>query len=168
MQVSAYDIHHYARRIELALIGLDKDQTVSPENRTVIRSYIKFRDAQGLSIPRQVRYIFTIGKLSKLLRSQGLEGATRADLISAVSQIEKENTSIETKRTEKECVKQFYRWLRGGDDGGEYPPEVAWIKSKRSRRHSALPETLLTEDEVKRMAGILSQSERPSINPPHL
>ena len=152
MQISAYDIHHYERRLELALIGLDKDQAVSSKNRTAIRSYIKFRDAQGLSVPRQVRYIFTIGKLSKLLPSQGLEGATREDLISAVSQIEKENTSIETKRTEKECIKQFYRWLRGGDDGGEYPPEVAWIKSKRSRRHSALPETLLTEEEVKRMA----------------
>jgi len=152
MQVSAYDIHHYERRLELAMIGLDKDQAVSSKNRTAIRSYIKFRDAQGLSVPRQVRYIFTIGKLSKLLPSQGLEGATREDLISAVSQIEKEKTSIETKRTEKECIKQFYRWLRGGDDGGEYPPEVAWIKSKRSRRHSALPETLLTEEEVKRMA----------------
>ncbi|TMI40175.1 hypothetical protein E6H21_07125 [Candidatus Bathyarchaeota archaeon] len=152
MQVSAHDIHHYARRLELALTGLNQDQRISDTNRKVIQSYIKFREAQGLSIPRQVRYIFTIGKLSKLLRGQSLEQSARADLVSVVSQIEKERTSVETKRTEKECIKQFYRWLRGGNEDGGYPPEVAWIKSKRARRHSTLPENLLTEDEVKRMA----------------
>jgi hypothetical protein len=60
MQVSASDIHHYERRLELALSGLDKDQTISGKNRTLIQSYVKFRDAQGLSVPRQVRYIVAI------------------------------------------------------------------------------------------------------------
>jgi len=124
---------------------------ISISNKEVIQSYVKFRNAQGLSVPRQVRYIFTLGKLSRLLGNQSVQDATRADLITAISQIEKEKTSHETKRTEKECIKQFYRWLKNVD-GEEYPPEVKWIKSKRSRRHSILPGTLLTEDEIKQMA----------------
>ena len=151
MQISVSDIHHYARRLELALLGLNGDPSISISNKDTIRSYVKFRNAQGLSVPRQVRYIFTLGKLSRLLGKQGVQDATRADLINVISQIEKETTSHETKRTEKECIKQFYRWLKSGDSE-EYPPEVKWIKSKRTRGHSILPGTLLTEDEVKRMA----------------
>ena|SRR5438105_2869484 len=101
MQVSAHDIHHYARRLKLALTGLNLDQKISDANREVIQSYIKFREAQGLGIPRQVRYVFTIGKLSKLLGGLGFEQAVRADLVSAVSQVEKEKTCVETKRTRR-------------------------------------------------------------------
>ncbi len=122
MQVSANDIHHYNRRLELALSRLKENKSVSNRSKEVILSYVDFRNAQGLSIPRQVRYIFTLGKLSRLLGSLDLQDATKSDLVNAVLQIEKDDTSSETKRTEKECVKQFYRWLRGGDEE-EYPPE---------------------------------------------
>jgi len=150
MQVVANDIHHYVRRLELALAGLSQDLLVSVGNKETIQSYFKFRQAEGLSIPRQVRYLFTLRKLSRLLGGQGFDTATKTDLVNAVSMIEKEKTSYETKRTEKECIKQFYRWLKGDDE--DYPPGVKWIKCKRSRKHSVLPETLLTEEEVKRMA----------------
>ncbi len=151
MQVSASDIHHYNRRLELALYRLKENKSVSNRSKEAILSYVDFRNAQGLSIPRQVRYIFTLGKLSRLLGSRDLQDATKSDLINAVLQIEKEDTSSETKRTEKECVKQFYRWLRAGDEE-EYPPEVRWMKTGRVKRHRVLPESLLTEEEVKRMA----------------
>lgn len=152
MQVSAHDIHHYDRRLKHALASLQADSLISEGNKKTILSYIKLRDAQGLSIPRQVRYIFTLRKISALLENKRFEDAAKDDLINVVSQIEREVTSYETKRTEKECVKCFYRWLRGGEDGEEYPHEVRWIKSQRARNHSILPDNLLTEEEVKRMA----------------
>jgi integrase/recombinase XerD len=68
-----------------------------------------------------------------------------------ISQIERDDTSFETKRTEKECKKCFYRWLKGGEEGQEYPLEVRWIKTKRAKNHNFLPGNLLT-DEVKLMA----------------
>ncbi len=152
MQVSAHDIHHYARRLELALKKLWDDKSLSAANRREVLEYIKFRDAQGLSIPRQVRYIFTLRKLSRLLKGKDYVVATKADLVDVVSQIEKEEVSYDTKRTDKECIKCFYRWLKGGDDGEEYPTEVKWIKNKRTKNHSILPGNLLTEDDVKKMA----------------
>ena len=62
MRISANDIHHYNRRLELALARLSEDTSISNRNKEVVLSYVKFRNAQGLSIPRQVRYVFTLGK----------------------------------------------------------------------------------------------------------
>jgi hypothetical protein len=109
MQISARDIHHYDRRLEHALAGLQLDTLVLVENKKTIISYIKYRDAQGLSIPRQVRYLFTLRKLSTLLKNKRFEDAVKEDLVNVVYQIEREDTSYETKRTEKECIKCFYR-----------------------------------------------------------
>src|SRR2546425_12921476 len=116
MQIISNDIHHYERRLELALTGLNQDQLVPIRNKETILSYVKFRNAEGLSVPRQVRYLFTLRKLSKLLGSQSFETATKTDLVNVITTIEGESTSYETKRTEKECIKQFYRWLKGDDE----------------------------------------------------
>jgi site-specific recombinase XerD len=127
------------------------DTSVREEDKKTIMSYIKYREAQGLSIPRQVRYVFTLRKLSTLLEINRFKDATKNDLVNVISEIEREDTSYETKRTEKECIKCFYRWIRGGEEGEDYPLEVRWIKSKRARSKKFLPENLLTEDEVKRI-----------------
>jgi integrase/recombinase XerD len=150
--ITAHDIHHYERRLEHALAALASDDSLSKRNKELILAYIKFRNAQGLSIPRQVRYIFSLRKLARLLEGKSFKEAKKQDLVEVVSSIEAETTEYDTKRTEKECIKCFYRWLRGGDDGEEYPEEVRWIKSKRTLNHKILPDDLLTEDEVKLMA----------------
>jgi integrase/recombinase XerD len=150
--ITAHDIHHYEQRLEHALGALASDRSISKKNREMILAYIKFRNAQGLSIPRQVRYLFSLRKLARLMDGKCFTEATRENLVNVVSSIESEDTQYDTKRTEKECIKCFFRWLKGGDEGDEYPSEVKWIKSKRTRNHSILPENLVTEDEVKIMA----------------
>jgi hypothetical protein len=152
MQVSPHDIDHYDRRLEQALANLLANSSIREENKNTILSCAKYREAQGLSIPRQVRYIFTLTKLSILLQNKRFKDAVKNDLVNVISQIEREDTSFETKRTEKECIKCFYRWLNGGEEREEYPLEVRWIKSKRTKNHNFLPENLLTEDDVKLMA----------------
>ena len=123
IQGSPLDIHHYDKRLEQALVKLKAESSVLEENKKTILSYIKYRQAQGLSIPRQVCYIFTLRKLSTLLPNR-LENANKDDLVSVISQIEREDTSFEMKRTEKECIKCFYRRLKRGEEGEEYPLEV--------------------------------------------
>ncbi|HKW04495.1 MAG TPA: hypothetical protein VJN71_04265 [Nitrososphaerales archaeon] len=51
--VTAHDIHQHDRRFKGAFAALEQDETVIQKNRETIRSYIKFRSAQGLSVPRQ-------------------------------------------------------------------------------------------------------------------
>jgi site-specific recombinase XerD len=76
---------HYEWRLEHALAALDEDKIVSKKNNETILSYIKYRNAQGLSIPRQVRCIsslrnwqdFLKGRASGKLRSRNYPLARR-------------------------------------------------------------------------------------------
>ncbi|MGA2789491.1 MAG: site-specific integrase [Candidatus Bathyarchaeia archaeon] len=56
----------------------------------------------------------------------------------------------------RNCLKsnasRFYKWLRNSED--DYPVEVKWIRARRNNNHKVLPEHLLTEDEVKKLAEI--------------
>ncbi|MFQ5406020.1 MAG: tyrosine-type recombinase/integrase [Candidatus Micrarchaeia archaeon] len=44
----------------------------------------------------------------------------------------------------------FYKWLKGDDE--TFPPEIAWLKPKLKNNARKLPEELLTQDEVLRIA----------------
>jgi site-specific recombinase XerD len=93
--VTVHDIHHYDRRLKGALAALEQHETAIPKNRETIRSYVKFRAAQGLSVPRQVRYIYSLRKLSRLLKDKSYEEAVKNDIVNVVSQIEDEDTAYE-------------------------------------------------------------------------
>lgn len=71
-------------------------------------------------------------------------------MIRVISDLEKQDTAYDTKLSEKQCIKRFYKWLRNVDD--DYPVEVKWIRAKRNNNHKILPEHLLTEDEIKKLA----------------
>jgi integrase/ribosomal protein L40E len=58
-----------------------------------------------------------------------------------------------TKYDHKVVLKTFYRWLKGGEDE-QTPREVAWLKPRVKNRSHKLPEDLLTEEEVLKMAQI--------------
>lgn len=162
-RVSAYEVHHYEQRLKSALGALDEDTTLLLRNKELIRSYIKYRAAQGLSVPRQTRYIYCLRKLSRFLNGKLFEGAVKEDIIDVVSKIEDEETAYETKHTDKQCIKCFYRWLRGMDDSKEYPVEVKWIKNERTMNHSLLPEDLLTDDEIRLMAESCPNARDPAL-----
>lgn len=59
------------------------------------------------------------------------------------------NTTMNIRKT---MLKQFQRWVRGGDKTSAYPEEVVWLKQKRSPDDEALPvEQIITPDELRTM-----------------
>lgn len=156
--VQAHDSHLYERRLEHALAALDEDKFVSKKNKHTILSYIRYRNTHGLSIPRQVYYIVSLRKLAKLLEGESFRESKKQELVYGISEIKKEDIEYDTKRTEKECIKCFCRWLKGGEDEDEYPEEVRWIKSKHMLNHKILPDDLLTEDGVRLMELVVSMT----------
>jgi site-specific recombinase XerD/ribosomal protein L40E len=145
------DIHHYDRRLTAALSILDGDKEVLESNRKKIKQFLEYIRAEGLSIPRQVRYIYVLRKVSRLLGKEFYR-ITKTDMITVVAALEKQDTAYDTKLSEKQCIKRFYKWLRNTED--DYPPEVRWMKARRNNNHKILPEHLLTEDEVKKLAEV--------------
>jgi integrase/recombinase XerD len=143
------DIHHYDQRLTAALRNLENDKQVLDPNRRKIKQFLEYIRAEGLSTPRQVRYTYVLRKLSSLLGKE-FRRTTKADMIRVISDLEKQDTAYDTKLSEKQCIKRFYKWLRNTED--DYPIEVKWIRAKRNNNHKILPEHLLTEDEVKKLA----------------
>jgi integrase/recombinase XerD len=148
-QQSTSDIHHYDQRLTAALSNLENDKNVLDANRKKIKQFLEYIRAEGLSTPRQVRYTYVLRKLSSLLGKE-LRRTTKTDMIRVISDLQKQDTAYDTKLSEKQCIKRFYKWLRNTED--DYPVEVKWIGAKRNNNHKILPEHLLTEDEVKKLA----------------
>ena len=145
---SGVNIYNYPHRLELALRQLAKDRKVRLADRAKI---LKFKDecvAQGLSTPRVIRYIQMLAKLSAMM-GKPFQSATKDDIVRVVAKIEKSGYKDWTKQSYKIALKKFYKWLRDSDD---YPPEVRWLKATGRRNSKLLPEELLTEDDVKRLA----------------
>lgn len=157
-QQITFDIHHYDQRLTAATRNLDNDKQVLETNRKKIRQFLEYIRAEGLSTPRQVRYTYVLRKLSSLLGRE-FRRTTKTDMIRVISDLERQDTAYDTKLSEKQCIKRFYKWLRNSED--EYPVEVKWIRAKRNNNHKMLPEHLLTEDEVKKLAETcLNQRDR--------
>ena len=94
------------------------------------------------------------------MQGKKFDDAVKQDMKEVVKKIDAEDTALDTKRTEKECVKCFYRWLvRGEDEEDEegkkpYPKIVSWIKTSAKKNQASLPKDIWIEEEVKRLAEI--------------
>jgi integrase/ribosomal protein L37E len=119
-------------------------------NRKTILEFYDSCLADGLKPIRillLLRYLIIIAeKLKKPFRR-----VTKKDIQQLVIEIEKRDISDWTKHDYKVVLKKFYRWLRGTEN---YPEEVAWLKTHVKNGNHLLPEELLTEDDVKRLAQI--------------
>lgn len=62
------DIHHYDRRLTAALSILDGDKEVLEKNRKKIKEFLEYIRAEGLSTPRQVRYVYVLRKVKAIGR----------------------------------------------------------------------------------------------------
>jgi site-specific recombinase XerD len=92
--------------------------------------------------------------LAKALRKPFAK-ASRQDMVDLVAEIEANDSwAAWTKQHYKVTLKKFYKWLRGYSDPGQYPEEVSWIRTTVKMADSMLPDQVLTEDEVRRMAEV--------------
>jgi len=141
------DLHNYDGRYETAVKNLKK-KNIPKSNKELI---LKFADncfSESLSTGRIVKYIYNLATLSEMLGKK-FEDADKEDIKRIVAEIEKRNYSPWTKRDYKTCIKKFYRWLRGLDEGD--PEETKWIKTSIKVNHRKLPEDMLTEEDIKKL-----------------
>jgi integrase/recombinase XerD len=119
-------------------------------NRKAIIDFYDACVAEGLTPIRMLgllgRLIIIAEKLKKPFRK-----TNRKDIQQIVMKIEQRNISDWTKHDYKVVLKKFYKWLRGTEG---YPEEVAWLKTNVKNSKHLLPEELLTDDDVKRLAQI--------------
>jgi len=146
---SASPIPRSQQRFDMALARLERDALVCPENREQIRRFSKNRLASGASSFRVVKCMYCLRFLAAWLKTPFAD-ATKDELIDLVGTLEGKKYSENTKYDFKVVLKLFYKWLKGNDE--EFPQEIKWLKPRLRNTAQKLPEELLTEDEVLRIA----------------
>jgi site-specific recombinase XerD len=141
------DIHKNRAKLNLWLDKIKKSGKVCEKNKKIILDFKKHLQFKGLSISTVESQVYAVYKLALIL-GKNFEEVSRQDLERALEKIESFGWAERTKAEFKSLIKRFFRWLRKSD---EYPEEVKWIKVNKKNRHR-LPEEILTEEEVRRLA----------------
>lgn len=141
-------MYNYPKRLESAIAKLDADR-IRPENKRDIVSFSKIRLAKGSSQGRVAKVVYCMRYWAKHLAKPFRE-VTKDDLVMAVGDLETTKFAEHTRYDIKIVLKMFYKWLEGNDE--VMPAKIIWLKPKIKNENHKLPEELLTEEEVLKLA----------------
>ncbi|UCD13735.1 MAG: hypothetical protein JSW60_09305, partial [Thermoplasmatales archaeon] len=88
-------VHNSTRQLERAIFQIDNAKT-SEHNKKFIKQFIRFLSAQGVKELRQVKYIYSLQKITSWL-NKDFDKATKLDIIDLCNNIEKNGYSDWTK-----------------------------------------------------------------------
>ncbi|VVC03601.1 Tyrosine recombinase XerA [Candidatus Burarchaeum australiense] len=115
---------------------------VGPENRKLLEDFDHEKAAQGASEGTRYMYLFCLTKLARHFNGKPFRNLSKSDLIDFF-----ERWKDYKSPSLKISVKSFYKWL----SNGVYPEQVAWLKTHGFQKRK-LPEDILTQEEVKKLA----------------
>ena len=145
-----YDIHNTGLQLDNALRRLKGDKLILPKNKARIFEFDEYLQTLGLKNSRRLKYIILLRWLSKEV-NKPFEKVTKEDLMKIVRVLQNNPDLSEWSKVDRKVtIKRFYKWLTGDDE--QYPPEVRWIKCRLKNDRCKLPEELITEEDVTKMA----------------
>lgn len=142
------DPNYYKIHLQTDLKRLRESEEISEENKKLMLDFLDFMKANSITEATQKLYIWSLSYCAKKL-SKPFNQVTRDDIIKLVGGIEENYNSEKSRMMLKSNFKIFYRWLKKTKD---YPDEVAWIKVRPKLSNNTLPEEILTEEEIVKMA----------------
>ena len=146
--METFDIHRHRPKLVKKLDSIRKARDILPQDKKLIFDFHQDGIARGLSLSRSLKYLILLSRLSIMLKV-GFRKATKQKIKDVVVQLEQSKYSDWHKKDFKIALKCFYKWLGGKET---YPDKVKWIKATFRNSKSKLPEDLLTEEEVRRLA----------------
>jgi len=144
MTYTRYTPETLRRRIE----RLRHESDLSDPNRNAILSFLDECAAEGLSVARQMRYIYLLRTIAVRMAPSGFSfpDATETDLKQVVAAIHRSTTYAEaTKADFKKAIKKYYKVLYGGT-----PPEmIAFIRATLKKATPVTREDIFSPEEVR-------------------
>ena len=138
-------IHEYDRNLEREIENL-KSSKVSAHNKKQILKFYNYNYSMDISKPRMIRQIGIL-KMTALFLKKPFGKATVSDFQDFIAHLKQLGRTPETIYTYKSTIKVFYKWLNGSRT---YPECVSWF-SGHKRSHTKLPESLLTQEDIKKL-----------------
>ena len=142
------DIHNFEKRLKRRIELITTSKNIVEENKKILIEYYHNCIAEGITLARIDKCLFHLYRIACMLGKPFIE-CNREDITRVVENIERKNYSEWTKHDYKVILKKFFKWLRKTED---YPEEVKWIRTTCRIKNNKLPEEILTEEEVKRIA----------------
>ena len=146
-------------------------QPVPEPNRSKLLAFYRSIVTEELSLGRISVLLGNMYRVSIWFNHRPFEELTRNDIIDLVEKIKSiklkrrakgtivEGYAEQTIESYKITIKKFWRWLRNPGlmpeelKEAEYPPEVSWIKRRKSK-NGLLPKDVWTPEEVNKLAGV--------------
>jgi len=123
---------------------------ISPIDKKLILAFKDQLAAEDLTLGRQAKYIYTLGRISMMMEVSNFKKANKQDIVKLVAKINNnQNFKDWTKYNYLVIIRRFYKWLRQSED---YPKEVKWIHPRIKQHKKTMPKELLTMDDIKAMA----------------
>jgi integrase/recombinase XerD len=144
------DIHDHDKQLRSILNRIRDHPKISDTNKTTLRRFYKKLMADGLSLPRVIYYLNRLSMVATWIKTD-FERTTRKDVEDVMGKINRMDYTEWTKKDYRVALKKFFKWLRGCDEKGVYPPEVCWISTNVSIDKQELPHNLPNEEDVKQM-----------------
>lgn len=138
-------VHDYDGKLRRALERIEASD-LSVDAKRAVLDFVRASRANGRGPARTLRYVTDLRRIAQDLGPAFLE-PTRDVVEQLLADVEDSDYAPDTKLEVRKTLKGFYKWF--GD--GKYKETVAWVKTTRSRNNDKLPESLITEAEVRRM-----------------
>lgn len=152
MQNERIDIHEFDKRLNYTL-RLVQQQLPDYQQQPIL----KYKDdmlARGLTLARIEKVVFLLKQFAKE-SDKPLEEITKDDMKKIIAKFEQRKDLSDWYRHDlKVVIKKFYQWLRGIDEKKVYPDEVKWIETTVRNVKTKIPEELLSEDDIQKLAEV--------------
>jgi len=142
------DIHNYKRALERLIERIENEENFSKINLKIALNFKNDLLSNNISIAKVVRYMQNVIWFNRTFKKDFPE-ATVEDIKKVVSDLNQSDYSEWTKKGLKILIRKFYKFIRGVEGKGKYPPEVAWYTLTISNAQRKMPEELLNENEMK-------------------
>lgn len=151
------DIYDYDKQLKGVLERIKTNTKISETNKKTILEFYKRLLADNLSKPRVIYYLNRLSMIATWIKKD-FDKAVKKDIEQVMRKINQMDYTEWTKKDYRVTLKKFYKWLKGYNEKGMYPPEVSWINTHVSIDKQGLPNNLPNEEDVKKM---LEAAEHP-------
>jgi len=144
------DIHDQDKQLMGVLRRIESNKRILKTNKVTILKFYNRLLSENLSTARVVYYLNRLSMIATWI-SKDFDKASKSDIEQIMRRVNEMDYTEWTKKDYRVTLKKFYKWLRGYDERGQYPPEVSWINTHITIDKQDLPSNLPTEDDARRM-----------------
>lgn len=145
------DIHNYQKRLDRMIERIQSPEELSEHNSKIA---IRFKNellVQNISVSKVGRYLQDVIWLSRNLDGKNFDEVNRDDVKDLLARMNQSSLSENTKKGIKIMLRKFYKFIRGVEGNGKYPPEVDFFTLNISNANKLIPEELLTEEDMAKL-----------------